>query len=80
MDEDILRTRCHIARELGLSVSILHPEDDLVWLVNKYCLVLSGDIALGDLYDDLFEENRQNPQPFACPETVREYIEAAIKN
>ncbi len=80
-DAQILRLRRQIAKELGLPVSKLRPEDDLIELRDRYSGVVSGHLALGDLFDDLDgAAGRKAAKTLPCitPDTVSEYIPAFI--
>lgn len=77
-DLRILNLRRDLAEELGLPKSILRPEDRLNEIRDRYCLVVSGDLALSDLYEDLESKDpdgnasaSRKPNP---PETVGDYI------
>jgi hypothetical protein len=79
-DSQILDVRRQIARELALPVSKIRPDDDLTDLRDRYCVVVSGHLALGDLFDDLAAARREagTPTQGFYPETVREYIAATL--
>ncbi len=77
-DARILEIRQRVARELSLPASKISPEDRLIELRDRYCLVVSGHLALGDLYDDLqLEALKPDNCQALSPETVGEYITAA---
>ena len=78
-DDVILETRRRIARELGLPVSKIQPQDELTALRDRYCLVVSGHLALGDLFDDLRAAGRGGTKGRGLnPKTVHESIAAFI--
>lgn len=79
-DREVLEVRRRIAKELSLPASKLSPEDRLVELRDRYCSVVIGHLALGDLMDDLEAEARKAglAPPSGLPETVGEYIAAAL--
>ena len=81
-DAQILDVRRRIARELDLPVTRLKPEDEITDLRDRYCLVVSGHLAIGDLLDDLDDMNKAvdgtATTPRASPETVREYIASVL--
>ena len=80
-DEAVLAVRRRIADELGLPESILRPEDELTILRDRYCLVVSGHIAVADLHqdlDDLEEKAGRDVSTPAAPETVGEYVAAVV--
>jgi hypothetical protein len=74
LDEEVLRLRRLIAKELGLPVLKIVPEDDLLELRDRYCNATSGTLALGDLLDDLASDGSE-----AHPETVEELIRERIR-
>jgi hypothetical protein len=78
---EILEVRGRIAREFGLPVCKLTPNDPLAELCDRFSLVGNGDLALTDLLDDLIAAGRGavtgEPPPY--PETVRDYIEAFLE-
>jgi hypothetical protein len=78
-DAQILETRRRIASELAFPILKIKPDDHLLELRDRYCLVVSGHLALGDLFDDLEAAGRtDSPTPRVYPETVREYIAASL--
>jgi hypothetical protein len=79
-DSKVLELRLRIARELGIPASKLTPQDELVYLRDCYSLIVSGHLALSDLLDDLETDRRESSLTPACPETIREYIAAALLN
>lgn len=73
-DSQILEARQHIAREMGLSPSTIAHDDSLDELRDRYSAVISGDLALGDLMDDLVDARGKDAPPLAeAPKTVRDY-------
>jgi len=79
-EKEILELRRKVAKELGLTASKLSPDDDLIQLRDKYCLAVSGYLALGDLFADLEAEARGVgvARLRSYPATVGEYIEAFL--
>lgn len=79
LDSQILLVRQQIARELGLPTSTIAPDDRLQALRDRYSGVVSGDLALGDLIDDLVDARGPDAPPLSeAPKTVRDYILARI--
>lgn len=78
-DPQILEARRRIAKELSLPTGKIRPEDQLTTLRDRYCLVVSGHLALGDLLDDLEKVGKgTDSRPASSPETVGEYISAFL--
>lgn len=78
-DAQILEARRRVARELGLPESKIRPEDRLSELRDRYCLVVSGHLALSDLHDDL-ELGSQAAQEADPLETVGDLITAFLRS
>lgn len=81
LDAIIIDKRRVIAKELGLPTEKLSPDDNLLMLRDRYCTVVSGHLALGDLLEDLEHNSPESAalKPQAEPDTVREYIDAALE-
>jgi len=74
-DTQILEVRQRLARELGLPAPKLRPGDLLTELRDRYCLVVSGHLALTDLYDDLEAEGAvEGSESLKAPATIGGYI------
>jgi len=70
----------NIARELGLPVTKIMPDDSLRELADRLSFVGSGELALSDLFDDLEAASRGTAaRSGAPPKTVRNYIEIFLK-
>lgn len=78
-DTQILEARRWVARELGLPESKIRPEDRLSELRDRYCLVVSGHLALSDLLDDL-DLGGQVAQEADHLETVGDLIAAFLRS
>ena len=78
-DAEILGVRRRIAKELHLPESKIRPSDGLTDLRDRYCLVIDGHLALGDLFDDLQDLGATSSTPAVFPETVHDYVAAFLE-
>ncbi len=80
LDSRILEVRSLISKEFGLPAARVRPDDLLSELRDQFSLVVSGHMALGDLFFDLDDERRKKRLPRRTDiMTVSDYISAFIE-
>ncbi|MEM9291583.1 MAG: hypothetical protein AAGD01_07880 [Acidobacteriota bacterium] len=79
-EQEILKARELISKEIYFPKDKLHPKHDIRAIQTRYSPVTLGDLGISDLYDDLYlDAKSKGVELTEYPETVKGYIEMYLR-